>query len=313
VQPPASEELALAALEWIEATAVPDGDGVWWSGKPSAAEPDPTLYHGTAGIVLALLEADAHFSDRRWRELAVRGTRWLAAAVDTWDTASYPALYFGTAGTAFALHEAAGRIGAAYGWCHGPAGDAQVFRLLAQLADDRGGAGGTRDGSGASGAGHTSGDASGAGGSGWRALADRCWHTVTTSGLPQRLRPGFWDNSGRCCGTAGVPALACDREVENGDGLAFADLLLADLGQRATVDDSGARWSNVEYRATPPELEPRPGWAMGNAGLVRELLRHARITAGRDPSYAVQWPDHPSASRMAPGRPPERAMVPSEG
>ena len=63
---PASEELARAALEWLEATAVADGDGVWWSGKPSAAEPDPTLYHGTAGIVLALLEADAHFSDRRW-------------------------------------------------------------------------------------------------------------------------------------------------------------------------------------------------------------------------------------------------------
>ena len=442
MQPPASEELALAALEWIEATAVVDGDTVWWSAKPSSAEPDPTLYHGTAGIVLALLEADVHFGGRRWGELAVRGTRWLAAAVDTWDTASYPALYFGTAGTAFALHEAAGRLAAdgaereaetaraaamrglagvraafdgerwgdayelmfgnagiglaalrlgdaalaeaavtpylrtaeptafgqtweqrrgqparrhhishgtlgiayalavvgtavgrrdlvdaalagvadvvarneagpdgflvahsdplqiasgierySYGWCHGPAGDAQVFRLLAQLADDP----------------------DGAGGSGWRALADGCWHTVTTSGLPERLRPGFWDNSGRCCGTAGVLALACDREVEDGDGLAFADVLVTDLAQRATVDASGARWSNVEYRASPPELEPRPGWAMGNAGLVRELLRHARITAGRDPSYAVQWPDHPSASPTVPGRRHEREMVPSEG
>jgi hypothetical protein len=112
VQPPASEELALAALEWIEATAEADGDRVWWSGKPSSAEPDPTLYHGTAGIVLALLEADAHFGDRRWGELALRGTRWLAASVDTSDTASHPALYAGSAGTAFALHEAAGRLGA---------------------------------------------------------------------------------------------------------------------------------------------------------------------------------------------------------
>jgi hypothetical protein len=92
-----------------------------------------------------------------------------------------------------------------------------------------------------------------------------------------------------------VLALACDREVEDGDGLAFADVLVADLGRRATVDASGARWSNVEYRASPPELELRPGWAMGNAGLVRELLRHARIATGRDPSYAVQWPDHPAA------------------
>jgi Lanthionine synthetase C-like protein len=445
VQPPASEELALAALEWIEATAVADGDGVWWRGNPSSAEPDPTLYHGTAGVLLALLEADAHFSDRRWGELAVRGTRWLAAAVDTWDTASYPSLYFGTAGTAFALHEAAGRLGAdganrdeaetaraaamrgladvraafdgerwgdayelmfgnagiglaalrlgdaelaeaavtpylrtaeatafgqtweqrrgqparwhhishgtlgiayalavvgtavgrrdlvdaalagvadvvardeagpegflvphsdpqqvafglerySYGWCHGPAGDAQVFRLLAQLADAALGPGG--------------GDA-GVVGDAWRALVDRCWHTVTTSGLPQRLRPGFWDNSGRCCGTGGVLALALDRAVENGDGLGFADLLVADLSQRAAVDASGARWSNIEYRATPPELEPRPGWAMGDAGLVRELLRHARITAGRDPSYAVQWPDHPATARAAGGQSSEREM-----
>jgi hypothetical protein len=184
-----------------------------------------------------------------------------------------------------------------YGWCHGPAGDAQVFRLLAQLAD---GARGT-------------GDAGGAGGAGWRALADRCWRTVTTSGLPERLRPGFWDNSGRCCGTGGVLALALDREVEDGDGLAFADLLVADLARRATVDASGARWSNVEYRAAPPELEPRPGWAMGNAGLVRELLRHARITAGRDPSYAVHWPDHPATARVALGRPAGPEMIPNEG
>ena len=70
-----------------------------------------------------------------------------------------------------------------YGWCHGPAGDAQVFRLLHQQTGD----------------------------SQWLALQDRCWQTVVESGLPRRLRPGFWDNSGRCCGTAGVLALACDR------------------------------------------------------------------------------------------------------
>ena len=27
--------------------------------------------------------------------------------------------------------------------------------------------------------------------------------------------------------------------------------------------------------------------------VVRELLRHVRIDEGRDPSYAVAWPDHP--------------------
>jgi hypothetical protein len=34
---------------------------------------------------------------------------------------------------------------------------------------------------------------------------------------------------------------------------------------------------------------------MGNAGIVRELLRYTRIIEGRDPSYAVAWPDQPQA------------------
>lgn len=83
---------------------------------------------------------------------------------------------------------------------------------------------------------------------------DRCCNTITSSGLPDRLRPGFWDNNGRCCGTAGVLALALDRVVEVGDSLSFADLLVDDLTARATVDAAGARWSNYEYQATPPEL-----------------------------------------------------------
>ncbi len=47
--------------------------------------------------------------------------------------------------------------------CNGPIGDAQVFRFIAEVAD------------------HPA----------WTALAERCWHTVTRSGLPQRIRPGL--------------------------------------------------------------------------------------------------------------------------
>jgi hypothetical protein len=145
-----------------------------------------------------------------------------------------------------------------YGWCNGPAVDAQVFRLL----------------------------------------ADRCWHTVTHCGLPRRIRPGFWDNSGHCCGTAGVLALACDRHAEQAADLDFAGVLVADLAARATVDADGVRWSNHEHRVTPSALGPRTGWAMGNAGIVRELLRFARASTGREPAYAVPWPDHPGSHAL---------------
>ncbi|MET7650659.1 MULTISPECIES: lanthionine synthetase LanC family protein [unclassified Streptomyces] len=153
-----------------------------------------------------------------------------------------------------------------YGWCHGPAGDAQVFRLLRDVLGEPS----------------------------WQELGDRCWHTVTRSGLPGRLRPGFWDNNGRCCGTAGVLALACDRIAEQGDSPDFAGALVADLVSHATRDADGARWSNVDHRATPGGLEPQTGWAMGNAGIARELLRHVRLSRGGDPRYAFTWPDQPA-------------------
>jgi hypothetical protein len=158
-----------------------------------------------------------------------------------------------------------------YGWCNGPAGDAQVFRLLARIT----------------------GDAS------WTVLTDRCFQTITRSGLPRRIRPGFWDNSGRCCGTAGVLALACDRIAERGDGFGFANVLADDLLVRATVDDDGARWSNYEHRASPGDLAPRAGWAMGNAGIIRELLRYATLREGNDSGYAIGWPDHPVTGALS--------------
>jgi hypothetical protein len=402
---PDAEQLAAGGLAWLLAQARDSGAALAWTGSADEDEPDPSLYSGGAGIVIALLEAAQHFDDDRYADAALRGSRAMAAAI---DEVSHCSLYFGLTGIAVALRAvddvlgddaggaaadralaivrsrfdggrwsaqfellggnagialgalaagdldlallavtpylrtaestvsggvhwetrtgrparlhhishgtlgivaalaAVGRAAArddlvelalsgaadvmsrneagptgflvphsdpqdrpelierySYGWCHGPAGDAQAFRILGAV---------TKDAS-------------------WQDLADRCWHTITHSGLPRRVRPGFWDNNGRCCGTAGVLALAGDRYAEQRCDLTFATVLVDDLAARATVDSDGVRWSNHEHRATPSELAPRTGWAMGSAGIVRELLRYARIASGRDPSYAVAWPD----------------------
>ena len=416
--------LARNALEWLLGVGQERGTALAWAGRPGGDEVDPTLYSGTAGIVLAFLEGYQHFRDDRYAQAAARGAQTIAAAVgQEWELSS---LYFGLAGMAFALHavhdmlgdrragqaavralalirarfdgerwadqfellggnagialgaaragdpdlavlavtpylataeptaggvhwevragvparfhhlshgtlgivyalaatgHAAGRgdlielalAGAAdvvsrneagpdgflvphsdpqhkpdlverysYGWCHGPAGDAQAFRLLAQVTGDPA----------------------------WTELAGRCWRTVTRSGLPSRLRPGFWDNSGRCCGTAGVLALASDRHAAHPGDLTFADILASDLASRATVDTHGARWSNHEHRASPATLAPRTGWAMGNAGIIRELLRYARICDRQDPDYAIAWPDQPPAAPRQPPAPPRQPPAP---
>lgn len=397
-------ELGRLALDWLIARPVTTVGGA------ADGEPVPTLYSGTAGVVVALLEGWAHFGDEDCAQAALRGARQIAELVDTWD---HDSLYFGLAGMAFALREVQRRLGdessgraadralarvrerfdgerwspmfellagnagiglaalaagdrelallavtpylktadetpggvnwpvrpspprshhmahgtlgivyalaavgraadradlielalrgaadvvardedgpdgflvphsdpphrpdiierISYGWCNGPAGDAVAFRLLHDVTGD----------------------------AAWPALGERCWHTVRGSGLPQRTRPGFWDNSARCCGTAGVLATACDRlAADRAEDPAFAATLFADLEARATVDAAGARWSNLEHRREPPELAPRTDWAHGNAGIVRELLRYARIAGGAEAGaggnwYAVTMPDH---------------------
>ena len=250
-------ELALLAVTPYVQAADPTPAGVNWAVRPSPAR-SHHIAHGTLGIVYALATIGAVTGRRDLIELGRAG----AADVVSRNEA-------GPDGFLVAHSDPPHRPDLierySYGWCNGPTGDAQVFRLLAEAAGD---AGDTK----------------------WTALAQRCWHTVTHSGLPQRIRPGFWDNNGRCCGTAGVLALACDLMAEQTDAADFADTLVDDLTQRATIDSDGARWSNYEHRATPSTLPPQTGWAMGNAGIIRELLRYARVCAARPSGYAVAWP-----------------------
>ena len=254
-------DLAVMAVTPYLAAAEPTAGGVHWEVHTGVPARLHHVSHGTLGIACALA-ATGHAAGRSdLVGLALQG----AADVVSRNEAG-PDGFLVPHSDPQHLPERVERY--SFGWCHGPAGDAQAFRLLAQVTGDPA----------------------------WSRLAGQCWHTVTRSGIPRRLRPGFWDNSGRCCGTAGVLALACDRQAEQGDGLPFADTLAADIAARAATDDGGTCWSNYEHRVTPPQLAPRTGWAMGNAGIIRELLRYARIRGGRDPGYAVTWPDHVPAS-----------------
>jgi lantibiotic modifying enzyme len=254
-------ELAEDAVTPYLRTAEITPHGVTWENRAGLVARRHHLAHGTLGVACALAVTAHATRSADLMDLALAGVADVVARNEA-----------GTTGFLVPHSDPQrdpDRIERySYGWCHGPAGDAQVFRLLHQLTGD----------------------------AEWLTLQDRCWQTIVESGLPRRLRPGFWDNSGRCCGTAGVLALACDRAVERGQGLDFGDVLVTDLAARATIDVAGVRWRNHEHRVTPSTLEPRTGWAMGNAGIVRELLRFARIRAGDDPRYAVTWPDHPQVT-----------------
>jgi hypothetical protein len=256
-------DLALLAVRPLVDLAEPTPHGVTWPHRLDGVRSRlHHISHGALGIALALATVGRGTGRTDLLDLARAG----AAEVVSRNEAG-PAGFLVPHSDPPYKPEIIERY--SYGWCHGPAGDAQVFRGLAVALGDPA----------------------------WTALADRCWHTVTHSGLPTRLRPGFWDNSGRCCGTAGVLALAADRYAEGDPDLSFADTLVADLTARARIDAAGARWSNYEHRADPSDLPPEPGWAMGNAGILRELLRYARLTTpGAHRGYHVDWPDQPSVN-----------------
>lgn len=181
-----------------------------------------------------------------------------------------------------------------YNWCHGATGTSLLF-----LALDRAGVS------------HVDGEAP----LSWQR---RCLRSVRTSGLPARRHPGFWDNDGRCCGTAGVGDVFLDSWQRSGDDddLGFALHLADTLLGRAVREGSHAYWRFVEHRAAEPLLPPGVGWMQGAAGIAAFLFRISRIVqdglkADLVPRMDTWWalPPMSNPSPSPPGHAPTQSGV----
>jgi hypothetical protein len=193
---------------------------------PEADVPDLGLYTGHSGIAAALhMWALASGDDKaranpraltgriavmsatagpaaRWRDLAGIGYALAAAAgplsrPDLLEVAVLAARRLiqlgarpdGTMAVPHSIPLAGRAAPISYGWCHGPTGTVRLFDLLDREQPARG----------------------------WGEHARACRDAVRASGLPARLYPGFWDNLGQCCGTAGVGEMALDQYQRTGD------------------------------------------------------------------------------------------------
>ena len=260
-------ELADLAADLLLAEAEEVPTGTSWRFVPARflTEPRaemPNLSHGLAGIAAALAAAGPELGRPELTVAAARGAEHLVTLGDTSDGGFF---------TTRCIPSDKDDDFVTYNWCHGPAGTSLLFAAL-----DRAGvpevAGETPEQ--------------------WRR---RCLHSVRTSGIPQRLTPGFWDNDGRCCGTAGVADIFLDswhRTGEEGD-LEFALSLADTLLERAVRDGPSVYWRFVEHRAADPLLPPGVGWAQGAAGIVAFLLHTARVLgddgAGPVPRMDSWW------------------------
>jgi lantibiotic modifying enzyme len=260
-----ARQIAAAGGESLLRAADQTEDGLDWAMLPGWPSRMPNYSHGTAGIATALAIAGAALDRDDFIAAARHGAQHLLA-VGSLDDGGFivPQILPCSSGDADPV---------TYTWCHGPAGTSHLFAALAHAGVDTvAGLEVTR-------------------------LRQRCLHSILTSGVPQRLRPGFWDNDGRCCGTAGVGDILLDAAQDCTDQ-ARADTLLQAarsmgdaLAERAIRDETGARWRFLEHRLDPPLLPPGTSWMQGAAGTAAFLLRLARVIEDGRGAPVVDRPD----------------------
>lgn len=307
---PALRDAANKAVDRLKASARQVGDGVEWS-------PVSDIISGTSGIGLYLLSAARDLNRPDARELATAaGRRLLAQEIQAeggvkWamqpatPTRLYPNFSHGTAGVAYFLATLAQETGEApfrdaalagakyllkvaktdgdvclvfhhepeaegldlfyLGWCHGPAGTARLFQRLAAVTGDRA----------------------------WKDWVRKAANGIRQSGVPAQHTPGFWNNVGACCGSAGVADffLSYYEETRDQAALAFARAMTAEITSKATRDETGTRWIHAENRVSPGQVAAQTGWMQGAAGIGAWFLRLDGLDQKRP--RLIRFPDSP--------------------
>ena len=258
---PGAAELAHRAADLLLAEGEPTAAGTSWPFVPRryteqvrAERGDmemPNWSHGLAGIAASLAVAGVELDRPDLVDAARSGAEHLVTLGDARD---------GGFVVPHVIPPDPDMDEVTYSWCHGPTGTSLLFTALEHAGVDRV-------------AGETPAQ--------WHR---RCLHAIRTSGIPERRRPGFWDNDGRCCGTAGVGEVFLDAWQRLGvdDDLVFAQVLGDALVERAVVDRGAgdgdrACWRFTEHRNEDPLLPPGVGWMQGAAGIAAYLMRLARV------------------------------------
>jgi hypothetical protein len=250
---PRADALITRAADVLMAEAEEGPEGLRWRFVPLRFRTDgeptemPNWSHGQAGIAGALALAGVAQDRPDWIEAARRGGEWLVTVGD--------ASADGFVVPRYVPRRVLDEDPVSFGWCHGASGTSLLFAALDH-------------------AGVT--DVAGEGPDLWRR---RCLRSVRESGAPDRLRPGFWDNDGRCCGTAGVGDVFLDAWQQRGHAadLDFAVRLGEALVERAETSGGRAWWRFVEHRSESPLLPPAVGWMQGAAGMAAYLFRLSRV------------------------------------
>jgi lantibiotic modifying enzyme len=250
----ASRDAAIQAGRRLVSLARQEPTGLSWRMNPTFPRVMPNFSHGTAGIAYFLATLAAETRQKEFLKPAIEGARHLQSIAATAND------------VCLVMHDAPEGTDLYYlGWCHGPAGTARLFHQLHRVT----------------------------GAAEWRTWVERSARGIQTSGIPESQTPGFWNNVGQCCGSAGVAEffLALHRTSRRPDYLAFARRLTDNLLARGMQDGSGLRWTHAEHRVRPELLQAQTGFMQGAAGIGTWLLHLDGFEQGRKP--LLRLPDSP--------------------
>ena len=253
---PEARDLAAQAGRRLIELGQAEAGGTKWPMSPQMARLMPNFSHGTAGIAYFLARLYEETKDNAFLDSAVSGGRYLQAVANT------------EGDMCLIFHhepEEDGKKLYYLGYCHGPAGTARLWYQLAKVT-------GQKD---------------------WTEWVHKSARGVMKSGVPDQLTPGFWNNVGQCCGSAGVAEffLHLHRASGSKEYLAFAERMTAQLLKEGTRDAQGLRWVHAEHRVRPKEVFAQTGWMQGASGIGAWLLRLDAFQQKR--ASPLQFPDVP--------------------
>lgn len=239
-----------------------------WLMMPGDEYAMPNFSHGTAGVAYALARLYEQTGEQQFLDLARSGATHLVSLAHTaHDTFLVPHV----------IPDAARRY--YLSWCHGPAGTWRLLYKLFQVTDD----------------------------ASWETYARRSVDSVLRSGIPELQTPGFWDNVGQCCGSAGVAEMYLSRYQISGQQryLDAARDMIADVLARASRDrtgsgpSAGVQWIHAENRTEPYWKQSYTGYKQGAAGIGSLLVGAAGLERGE--AWKIRLPDEPPPVRVAIG------------
>lgn len=263
-------ELAKKAGDRLITQAKPveiDGSakGLKWAMDDKFPRLMPNFSHGTAGVCYFLvtlhqqLKDQTNQADNRHLDAAIRGARYLLSIANTEN-----------AGCVIFHHEPDGEDLYYLGWCHGPVGTSRLFYKLAQTSGDKD----------------------------WLNWITRGSQSLLNSQIDTKRTPGFWNNVGQCCGSAGTASYFLDLyKITNQEKYKqFAIAITRDILKRATKielanEKIGLKWIQAEHRVQPDLLQAQTGFMQGAAGIGLWLLQLDALETGRE--FSLHLPDSP--------------------